>query len=73
MSFFGRFFRRQKKSAPSTLVDRAPKSESDSAVRSTPTRSTGDVLSELRHQARTGDPKLTAQHLSGSFADKEKK
>ena len=73
MSFFGRLFRRQKKAEPSPLVDRAPKTEADPVSRSAPARSTGDVLSELRHKARTGDPTLNAQHHSGSFSDSEKK
>lgn len=37
------------------------------ADRRVPTRSGGDAVSQLRHQARTGGPKLSGKHRSGTF------
>jgi len=59
MSFFSRLFR--KHAAPVKTVPDKP------ADRSVPAQSGADALSELRHQARTGDPKLSGKHRSGSF------
>lgn len=56
MSFFTRLFK--KRSAPQK------DKPSDRAV---PAEEPADKLTELRHQARTGDPKLSGKHRSGSF------
>ena len=66
MSFFTRLFGGKKKQKAGELVNRAPAEKKDAApTRSAP--SAGDALNELRHQARTGDPKLTGTHRSGKF------
>lgn len=59
MSFFSRLFK--KRSMP------AKQSQGKPIDRSVPAQSGADALSELRHQARTGDPKLSGKHRSGSF------
>lgn len=56
MSFFARLFK--KCSAPQ---------KDKPAGRAVPVQDSGDKLTELRHQARTGDPKLSGKHRSGSF------
>ena len=68
MSFFARLFRKKKPAAP--LVDRKPAPPKPEApvTRSAPL---DDPLAEMRFRARTGDPKLTDHHHSGSFAPKE--
>ena len=56
MSFFSKLFK--KRSAP----------RKDKPVgRAVPANGGGDKLTELRHQARTGDPKLNGKHRSGTF------
>ena len=73
MSFFSRLFHKPKKNPPPPLVDRkpAPPKQEPPVSRSGPAASAGDPLSEMRFRARTGDPKLTDRHHSGSFSGKE--
>ena len=59
MSFFSRLFK--KRSMP------AKQSQDKPVDRSAPVQNGTDPLTELRHQARTGDPKLSGKHRSGSF------
>lgn len=59
MSFFSRLFK--KRSKPAKQPQTKP------VDRSVPAQTGTDVLTELRHQARTGDPKLSGKHRSGSF------
>ena len=59
MSFFSRLFK--KRSMP------AKQSQDQPVDRSVPAKNGTDTLTELRHQARTGDPKLSGKHRSGSF------
>ena len=59
MSFFARLFRKR------TPVKPVPQQKP--ADRSVPTRTNTDTLTELRHQARTGDPTLSGKHRSGNF------
>ncbi len=59
MSFLSRLFK--KRSMP------AKQSQDQPVDRSVPVQSSTDPLTELRHQARTGDPKLSGKHRSGSF------
>ena len=59
MSFFSRLFR--KHAAPVKTVQDKP------ADRSVHAKNGTDALTELRYQARTGDPKLSGKHRSGSF------
>ena len=59
MSFFSRLFKKSNTRAK-PLKDKA-------ADHTVPTRDSGDTLTALRHQARTGDPKLSGKHRSGTF------
>ena len=59
MSFFARLFKKHTQAKP------APQQKP--ADRSVPTRTNPDTLTELRHQARTGDPTLSGKHRSGNF------
>lgn len=59
MSFFFKLFR--KNAAPVKTGQEKP------ADRGVPAQNSADSLTELRHQARTGDPKLSGRHRSGSF------
>ena len=56
MSFFSKLFKK-----------RGAVQKGKPADRSVPASGSGDKLTELRHQARTGDPKLSGRHRSGSF------
>ena len=59
MSFFSRLFR--KHAAPVKTPQDKPADRKENEKNGT------DTLTELRHQARTGDPKLSGKHRSGSF------
>lgn len=59
MSFFSRLFKKRRMPAK--------QSQDKPLDRSVPAQNGTDVLTELRHQARTGDPKLSGKHRSGSF------
>lgn len=59
MSFFSRLFKKRR-----AAVKNTPSSKP--ADRGVPQGGT-DPLTELRHQARTGDPTLSGKHRSGSF------
>ena len=73
MSFITRLFHKPKKNPAPPLVDRkpAPPRPEPQVSRSSPAAPAGDPLSEMRFRARTGDPKLTARHHSGSFSEKK--
>ena len=60
MSFFSRLFK--KRSAPAKQAQ-----QEKHADQNVPARSSAETLTEIRQQARTGDPTLNGRHHSGSF------
>ena len=60
MSFLSRLFKR----LGAAVKPAKPEQSADNNV---PTRSGNDTLTEIRHQARTGNPAVSGKHRSGSF------
>jgi len=60
MCFLSKLF---KKNAEASKPVKAP----SAPVKQVPTQETGNKLSDMRHLASTGDPKLKGRHHTGSF------
>jgi len=60
MWFLSRLFKKSPKKAK-------PADTANTPDRQVPTQSRASKLTDMRHQASTGDPKLKGHHRSGSF------